>query len=208
MSDAAAYPTTQLPLPESGTLKIGVVADTHLPDRLLSLPSQLFTALDGVDLILHAGDISNPKALRELERVAPVIAVLGNRDIWYQANWSLPLDRVIEVGAVRIGLTHGHGGLRGYVREKLFYYTVGFHLESFIAAAQARFSDVQAIAFGHSHHPFNERRGQVLMFNPGSVSPSYRAAFGASIGILTSDGREVRGEIMPLGFRGEARKLF
>ena len=201
MSDRVAYPTTQFPLPESGTFRIGVVADTHIPDRLLTLPSQLFAALSGVDLILHAGDISNPKALSELERVAPVIAVLGNRDIWYRANWKLPLDRVIEVGAVRIGLTHGHGGLISYLKEKLLYYTVGYHLENFIAAARSRFANVRVIAFGHSHHPFNEMQDGVLMFNPGAVGPSYRAKFGASIGILTTDGCEVRGEILPLDFR-------
>ncbi len=200
-SGAAGYPTTQLPLPGSGSLRIGVVADTHIPDRLSALPPQLFTALDGVNIILHAGDICHPRVLAELERLAPVIAVQGNRDIWYHANWNLPLDRVVEIGTVRIGLTHGHNGLWGYVREKLFYYTIGFRLEKFIAAARDRFSDVQAIVFGHSHHAFNEVQGRVLMFNPGAVGPDYRAKFGASIGILTTDGHGVRGEIVPLDFR-------
>jgi len=197
----AGYPTTQLPLPASGIIKIGVVADTHIPDRLSALPPQLFMALSGVNLILHAGDICHPKVLTELGRIAPVLAVQGNRDIWYRANWNLPLDRVVEIGAVRIGLTHGHGGLWGYVREKLFYYTVGFRLEKFIAAACDRFSEVQAIVFGHSHHAFNEVQDRVLMFNPGAVGPDYRATFGASIGILTADGHGVRGEIVPLDFR-------
>ncbi|HLF01887.1 MAG TPA: YfcE family phosphodiesterase [Anaerolineales bacterium] len=200
-SGAAGYPTTQLPLPESGTLRIGVVADTHIPDRLSALPLQLFTALDGVNLILHAGDICHPKVLTELERIAPVLAVLGNRDIWYRANWNLPLDCIVEIGAVRIGLTHGHNGLWGYLREKLLYYTVGFRLETFVAAAQSQFNGVQAVVFGHSHHPFNEVRNGVLLFNPGSVGSNYRASFGASVGILTVDANSVRGEIVPLGFR-------
>jgi putative phosphoesterase len=178
-----------------------VVADTHIPDRLPALPPQLFTALGGVNVILHAGDLSNPKVLRQLEQLAPVIAVQGNRDILYRANWNLPLDCVVEIGAVRLGLTHGHNGLWGYVREKLLYYTVGFRLETFVAAARSRFSGVQAIVFGHSHHPFNQVQGNVLMFNPGSVGPNYRAAFGASVGILTVDAGGVRGEILPLGFR-------
>jgi hypothetical protein len=180
-----------------------VVADTHIPDRMWALPPQLFDALHGVHHILHAGDISKPSVLAELERVAPVLAVKGNRDYFFPANWKLPTDRLIEVGDVRIGLTHGHGGLWEYVKEKAIYFTFGYQLSRFIDKAFHRFDGfpVQAIVSGHSHFPLNEMREGKLLFNPGAVGPDYRSTFGASIGILTVKGDEIKGEIVPLGFR-------
>jgi len=37
---------------------LGLLADTHMPDRLAALPPSLAEALRGVDLILHTGDLS------------------------------------------------------------------------------------------------------------------------------------------------------
>ncbi len=186
--------------PSSGLARLGVVADTHIPDRLRALPPRLFDVLRGVDLILHAGDICHPHVLAELGALAPVVAVRGNRDVLYRAHWTLPLERIVEIGGARLGLTHGHGGLWGYVGEKLLYYTVGFRLERFNAAVRTRFNftGVQAIVFGHSHFPVNACRDGVLMFNPGSVGPEYKLKSGASVGVLTVCEGKVRGEIIPL----------
>ena len=62
---------------------IGVVSDTHIPARAPFLPSSLFGLLDGVDLILHAGDIEEESVLDELRALAPVEAVAGNMDPLY-----------------------------------------------------------------------------------------------------------------------------
>ncbi len=184
--------------PSSGLVRLGVVADTHIPDRLRALPPRLFDVLRGVDLILHSGDICHPRVLTELGALAPVVAVRGNRDVLYRAHWTLPLDRIVEIGGVRIGLTHGHGGLWGYVAEKLLYYTVGFRLERLNAAVRTRFNftGVQVIVFGHSHFPVNACRDGVLMFNPGSVGPEYKTPLGATVGILTIRGNTASGEIV------------
>ncbi|MCC6187826.1 MAG: metallophosphoesterase [Anaerolineales bacterium] len=179
-------------------ITLGVVADTHVPDRLPALPPALFEALAGVDAILHAGDVCVPGVLRELERVAPVHAVAGNRD-WFLR---LPLDRVLAFEGVRLGLTHGHGGLWGYAREKLRYYTVGYYHQRFLRQVWARFLGVQAIVFGHSHWPVNFRQNGVLLFNPGSFGPDYRAPHGAAIGRLIIDGTQIRGEIVPVPVPG------
>jgi len=196
-------PVARLARPASGVLRIGVVADTHIPDRMPALPPQLFDALHGVHHILHAGDICNAGVIPELERVAPVLAVKGNRDYFFPANWKLPTDRFIEIGNIGIGLTHGHGGLWEYIGEKVIYLTVGYRLSRFIEKAFHRFDGlpVDVIVSGHSHFPVNEMRGGKLLFNPGAVGPDYRSTFGASIGILTLNVDGVKGEIVPLGFR-------
>ena len=55
-------------------MKIGVVSDTHVPDRAVALHPALLSELrrNKVDLILHAGDISTAGVLQELETIAPV----------------------------------------------------------------------------------------------------------------------------------------
>ncbi len=153
--------------------------------------------LKGVDAILHAGDISRPRVLAQLAEIAPVHAVAGNRD-W---GLGLPLDRLLEFDGVRLGLTHGHGGLWPYLRDKVRYLTVGYYMDRYLAAVRARFAGqrVDAIVFGHSHRLVNRVVDGVLLFNPGSVAPDYHAPFrGPAVGVLTlADGR-VRGEVIVL----------
>ena len=57
-------------------MRIGVISDTHG-----KLRSTVFDAFEGVDLILHAGDIGGLDIITELEAIAPVQAVHGNTDV-------------------------------------------------------------------------------------------------------------------------------
>ncbi|MCB2209497.1 metallophosphoesterase family protein [bacterium] len=61
---------------------IGVIADTHIPDRVRDFPTGLLQQFRNaeVDLIVHAGDVSSWRAIRTLEEIAPVTIVQGNRD--------------------------------------------------------------------------------------------------------------------------------
>jgi putative phosphoesterase len=122
---------------------IGVISDTHG-----LLRPQALKALEGVELIIHAGDIGNPQILRLLARIAPVHAVRGNTD---RGAWAadLPPTRVVEVG-----------GLHLYVLHELFT------LDLDPAAA-----GLAAVIFGHSHSPHLERKNGVLFLNPGSAGP-------------------------------------
>jgi uncharacterized protein len=184
---------------------LGVVADTHVPQRLARLPERVAEVLRGVDLILHAGDITSRQVLIELAAIAPVQAVAGNADLF---RHGLPLTRVIEIEGRRIGLTHSHGGwakyLAGKVRHRLGY-CEAYHLN---IAAQS-FGRVDAIVFGHTHHAFAEVRplhrsadaGQVsdvLLFNPGPVAPDYYNTPGPQIGLLHISARAIEPEIVPL----------
>ena len=164
---------------------LGIVADTHVPQRLAQLPDRLADALRGVDLILHAGDITSRQVLIELEKIAPVQAVAGNADL---LGHGLPLTRVIEIEGHRIGLVHGHGGwakyLAGKVRDRL-----GYREEYYLKIVAASFGQVDAaridtIVFGHTHRVFIEVRSGVLLFNPGPVAPDYYNTPGPQIGLL------------------------
>lgn len=172
---------------------LGIVADTHIPERMKRLPD-LTRLFRGVDGILHAGDISRPRVLDELARIAPVHAVSGNRD-WYRGR--PPLDVRLEFDGVRLALTHGHGGWWNYLKEKLLYVTTGYQLERYYRLLRARFQDVDVVVFGHSHRPINEWSNGVLMFNPGPLGPTYYRPYdGPTVGKLYLEAGSVRGEIV------------
>lgn len=93
-------------------MRIGLISDTHIPEAGPDLWPQVYDALRGVDLILHAGDLNVPEVIDWLERLAPVLAVAGNGDYrgWQRteppSDPRLPESRVIAVDGLRIGLVH------------------------------------------------------------------------------------------------------
>lgn len=156
--------------------RIGVLSDTHLRGPDPELAARLARVFVGVDLILHAGDLTNLTVLDMLE--APeVLAVCGNMDE-PAVGQSLPDKRIVEVEGARIGLMHGWGspfGLAGRVGSQ--------------------FSGVDCVVFGHSHRAMNTFTGGVLFFNPGSVS---RGLVGSgTVGLLTVD-QGISGEIIKI----------
>jgi putative phosphoesterase len=149
--------------------RIGVISDTH--DLLRP---EAVSALAGVELIIHAGDIGNPQILAELAQIAPVHAVRGNTD---RGAWAtdLPLNRVVEVGGVLI-----------YVLHEL--YTLD------LDPAVAGFS---AVIFGHSHYPHLEHKNGVLYLNPGSAGP-WRFKLPVSLAILEIQNRSLQPKLIKL----------
>jgi hypothetical protein len=61
-------------------MRIGLITDTHIPDVARELPSQVAEVFQGIDLILHAGDVYQSFVIDELERIAPVLVALGDDD--------------------------------------------------------------------------------------------------------------------------------
>ena len=180
-------------------LTVGVVSDTHIPDRVDSIHPQIIPIFRAahVDQILHAGDISIPPVLVELEQIAPVTAVRGNRDLIFDR--SLPKLRVIELAGVKVALMHGHGSWANYIRDKLIYFRTGYELERYIPNLFRTVPEARIYIFGHTHFPENFWREGRLIFNPGSASSSISRKLVPSIGILrfyTSGG--VEGEIIKM----------
>lgn len=125
------------------TTRIGVISDTHG-----LLRPEAITALEGSDLIIHAGDVGPPEILEQLGRIAPVTAVRGNVDT---APWAdvLAPEEVVDAG-----------GRHLFVLHRLD------HLDLDPVAA-----GFAAVIYGHSHTPSAEIRRGVLYLNPGSAGP-------------------------------------
>ena len=122
---------------------VGVISDTHGLVR-----PEALAALRGVDLILHAGDIGSPAVLDALRALAPVVAVRGNND---REAWAASLPEVVvdEIGSARVCIVHDLKELR----------------------RDPEAEEIDVVVSGHSHQPRVERRGRVLLLNPGSAGP-------------------------------------
>jgi putative phosphoesterase len=186
--------------PGINMLILGIIADTHIPDRASQLnpkAAEIFREA-GVAAILHAGDICTPEVLAQLDEIAPVFAVQGNRDVWRLSH--LPLKLSLEYEGVKIGLTHGHGGLVNYLTQKLSYFIAGYQFHKFQAGLRREFPQAKVIIFGHTHRSENTWSQGVLIFNPGPASQFRWEKAPASIGLLHLEaGKVLKAEIVPLG---------
>jgi putative phosphoesterase len=184
---------------ESQPFIIGVVSDSHIPDRASALPVQLLQELEShqVRLILHAGDISIGRVLDELKLIAPVYAVRGNRDFFLRNR--VPMKKTFEINGVKFVLMHGHISFIGYWVDKVKHILVGYKRARYLQRLVISEPNAQVYVFGHSHQPENFRQDGKLFFNPGSVTFGESLKFQSSWGILRvfEDGT-VKGEILPL----------
>jgi len=161
----------------SGAVLVGVVSDTHLYRK--HVPAEVLRALQGTELILHAGDILEMAVLEELEGIAPVVAVAGNMDL-SDVTSILPVKRVVEVAGRRIGLIHGSGPPHGI-----------------IARLRREFDEVDAIVFGHIHQPYRGDEDGIYFFNPGSPTDKMYAPY-RSVGLLEV-AEPIEGRVVVLG---------
>lgn len=149
-----------------------MVADTHVGEYLDALPSSVLEALEGCDLVLHAGDLSVPSVLHDLEAVAPVVAVRGDHD--RLDGLALPETAVVVAGGHRIGLVHGdrhHLIDASVVVASLAARRAVRYRARMTRALLRRMGPVDAIVFGHWHERVSRREGSTLMFSPGAVCP-------------------------------------
>jgi putative phosphoesterase len=157
----------------AGTHRIGLVSDTHGMVR-----AELHTALRGVELILHAGDVGGHDVLDELSLIAPVEAVLGNTDL--PGDPRLAAEIVREIGGLRIHVSHGHE-LGSPTPAKLL----------------ARYAE-DVVVYGHTHRQLVTRAEGRLVVNPGAAG-ARRFDLLPSVALLTIRRRQADVEIVPLG---------
>lgn len=170
------YPDGNLPL------EIGLLSDTHLPYRMKRLPREVFRAFDGVDVILHAGDVDRPKMLEPLREVAPVYAVRGNVHFLDLSSGGISLPHLVELrlAGYRVLLTHGYlPGLAGFwskgrdVALRLLGASDKGRFSARIARRLERlYQRADIIVFGHTHRAYVGWIGDTLLVNPGAVSPT------------------------------------
>lgn len=179
-------------------LTLGVIADTHIPDRVRRLDPEIFRVFRDahVATILHAGDISSQKAISQLEVAAPLYAVRGNRDFFIRG---LPSIQRLTFEGVTIGLTHGHGGWSRYIKEKLKILVKGSPKFSYYEdIARRMLPDTDVVILGHNHAPANRWQDGQLIFNPGSpcCPNKFIPGLKPSVGLLYIDGSNVEGKIV------------
>jgi putative phosphoesterase len=116
--------------------------------RAGTIRREALAALQGSDLIIHAGDVGRPEILEQLRAVAPVVAVRGNIDTGVWAS-GLPLTAVAEAGSTLIYVLHDIAQLD-------------------LNPAAAQFN---VVVSGHSHTPSHTERDGVMYVNPGSAGP-------------------------------------
>ena len=132
--------------------RIAVVSDTHG-----LLPAAALQACAGADLIVHAGDVGSPDVIEALGRLAPVIAVRGNRDRTGEVA-GLPLEAAGELAGLRFVVAHKRRDLKA-------------------AHPMPAREGIRLLLYGHSHRAEVRYRGAahprgipVLWLNPGTVS--------------------------------------
>jgi putative phosphoesterase len=153
-------------------VRVAVVADTHLPRGARRLPEPCLDRLRAADLILHAGDVVAGAVLEELERLGPPLrAVHGNMDD-PALRARLPARLVVEIGGLRIGMTHDPGARAG--REQRL--------------ARA-FPGCAAVVYGHTHEPQVAREGPVWILNPGSPTDRRRSPAHTMLVLEVAEGR-------------------
>lgn len=120
---------------------VGIISDTHG-----HLPNSVAEAFEGVDLIIHAGDIGEPDIIEALEKISPTVAVRGNMDFGQWAR-NLPTDKTIELNQTLVHVLHD--------------------VYRFRWEADNAVPDV--VISGHTHRPLQKQSQGVLYINPGSA---------------------------------------
>ncbi len=156
-------------------MKIAVVSDTHS----LEVPVKIINDLKTMDLIVHAGDFCSMKDLEQFSKIKELKAVYGNMDD-QSVRKKLPEKIIFEVEGFKIGVYHGDGAPKGMIDR-----------------IKAKFAQdkVDVIIFGHSHVPMNEKDGNILFFNPGSLTDTIRAPY-RSYGVLQIQSGKISGKVM------------
>jgi len=158
-------------------MRVVVLSDSHV-DSIDRIPRRIVDELSGADLVIHAGDYTGVKLLEELRLRGNFKGVHGNMDP-PEIKRELPALETALIGDCRLGICHPpEGGMPSGIEERI----------------RARFQDIDAIIFGHTHRTRNERKGGVLYFNPGSATGTF-PALAKTFGIITIR-KEMNGEII------------
>jgi len=157
---------------------VGVISDTHG-----LLRQEALQVLEGVDLIVHAGDIGAPEIIDALRELAPVFAIRGNvdRSIWAE---QFAATEIVAVDDLLLYVLHDLG-----------------QLDLDPAAAGFR-----VVIYGHSHNPSVIEKQGVVYLNPGSAGPR-RLRLPISLARMVVGDVDGQGGTQPLAFGSGASRI-
>jgi uncharacterized protein len=159
-------------------MRVGLLSDTHVPDAVKELPMpELRKAFEGVELVLHAGDIYFTTVLDDLATIAPVIAALGDDDsvVTMERDHRIRSRHILTLEGHRLWLVHQ----RPY----------GLGQPTFSPSVQ-KDELPEIVVFGHEHRTTVQQSNGILFVNPGSPTfLNYQRGLG-TVGVLdVSDGQ-------------------
>lgn len=137
--------------------RVLLMSDTHLPLRAEDLPARLWEEVERADLVVHAGDWVDEATLDVLEaRSTRLLACWGNND-GPGLRARLPEVARATVEGVRMAVVHETGS-RDRREERM----------------RAAYPDIDLLAFGHSHIPWDTTHSGLRLLNPGSPTDRRR----------------------------------
>jgi putative phosphoesterase len=139
-------------------VRLVVIADTHVPMRARDLPAVVWAAVDGADVVVHAGDwVDVPLLDRLTARSRTLLGVYGNND-GPALRARLPEVARTVLDGLRVAVVHETGDAKGRERR-----------------CAAQFADCDVLFFGHSHIPWDSTtEGGLRLLNPGSPTDRRR----------------------------------
>jgi putative phosphoesterase len=176
--DGAPLPIQATELSGRTTLRVGLISDTHIPESRPQLWPQVFDVFQGVDAILHGGDIHDLMVLDQLNALAPLWSARGNGEDGSAgrpiaaADERLRYSWLLDLAGVRVGLTHDVP-----MPELPPNFTVA-------RWKQRRFGteEIDVLVYGDSHVERLDVVGPTLCVNPGS--PTYPHNLNTQLGTL------------------------
>jgi putative phosphoesterase len=162
-------------------VRIAVLSDTHAPRHWKRCPRAVAARLEGVDAILHAGDICTADVLEELSAFAPVHAVIGNNDGADVAAWGAPQTLRLQLDGLPVAMIHDSGQRTGRASR-----------------LRRMFPEAALVVFGHSHIPWDEAHAGQRILNPGSPTDRRRQPCGRMAELIIEDGVLTHCAILPV----------
>lgn len=168
-------------------MRIGLIADTHLPSLVRSLDElgpQIADVFRGCELILHAGDVTAPSVVEWCAQFAPVLIAEGNNDLFDDTR--MAKRQLLDVDGWRIGMAHE---LRPESRP----------IEQILRSSLDG-ERVDILIGGDTHVERLEHREGVLLINSGSpILPHHLSTRLGTLGVLTVSPGRAEAEIIVLG---------
>ncbi len=172
-------------------MRIGLIADTHMPGSIEQLWPQALETFNEVDCILHAGDLHTLDIVDELTRLAPTYVARGNGDAGLvddrlQDTW------LLDFKGVSIGMIHHFPSPVRKSPETIFK-----HVDKHFA------NRPDVMIYGHTHLEGIHLVDGMLCINPGSPTlPRNQSLRMGTIGLIEIDDAHLTTTIFQLNEHG------
>lgn len=130
-------------------MRVLIISDTH--GRRANL-EEVLEREESLDMLIHLGDVEDDDDYIETVVDYPTHIIAGNNDYFS----FLSKEKEIKIGKYKVWITHGHN------------YYVSMDTKRLRQEAVARGVDI--VMFGHTHKPYIDVGGDLMVINPGSLS--------------------------------------